>query len=115
MNILLINRWQRLAPKIATSAPAIQPFLLNALITLPRNYRVVTSHTSGSISFPPAPTYPNLMTHLQSVTKWKMMAAHLLKDVGGYKTDQIEKSCHGDVEECRIKMIREYLKGGDIS
>ena len=53
-----INRWQRLAPKIAISAPATQPFLL------PCNYRLVTSRTSGLILFPPAPTYPNLMTHL---------------------------------------------------
>jgi len=52
---------------------------------------------------------------LQSVSRWKALAACLLNDDDGSKTEQIEKSCHYDVEECRITMIREYLKFGDVS
>ena len=55
------------------------------------------------------------MTHFEKVSDWKTLAAFLLNDDDGSKTEQIEKSNHYDVGDCKGAMIREYLKSGNVS
>ena len=43
------------------------------------------------------------------------MAAFLLHDENGSITEEIEKSCNRDVNECRDRVIKQYLKKGDVS
>ena len=43
------------------------------------------------------------------------MAAFLLHDENGSITGEIEKSCNRDVNECRDRVIKQYLKKGDVS
>ena len=46
---------------------------------------------------------------------WKLVAAYLLNDETGSKTKEIENTYRGNVVDCRLEMIRLYLKGGDVS
>ena len=43
-----------------------------------------------------------------------MVAAYLLSDEDGSKVEIIARNNHR-IEDCRIDMIREYLKSGNIS
>lgn len=61
------------------------------------------------------PTYPVLLKWFDKVSKWRTVAAFLLDDNDGSITEEIEKSCNRDVEDCRDRMIKRYLKSGDIS
>ena len=61
------------------------------------------------------PTYPVLIEHLEKVSEWKLVAAHLLNDDDGSKTKEIERTYHGDVADCKAEMIRLFMKSGDIS
>jgi len=61
------------------------------------------------------PTYPVLLKWFEKISNWKLFGAFLLDDNDGSKTEDIEKSCNHDVGECRDKMIKRYLKSGDVS
>ena len=43
------------------------------------------------------------------------MAASLLSDKDGSKVEIIARNNHHIIADCRIAMIREYFKSGDIS
>ena len=43
------------------------------------------------------------------------MAAFLLSDEDGSKVDTIARDNHHIIEDCRISMIHQYLKSGDVS
>ena len=61
------------------------------------------------------PTYTELIEQLEGVVSWKKVAAYLLSDKDGSKVEIIARNNHHKIEDCRIDMIREYLKSGDIS
>jgi len=61
------------------------------------------------------PNYKILAQDFEEVTDWKTLAVFLLDDDNGSKAEQIEKTYCRDVTECRLKMISEYLKSGDVS
>lgn len=43
------------------------------------------------------------------------MATYLLKDDDGSKVEEIERSNHYMVSDCRSAMLAEYFKAGDVS
>ena len=61
------------------------------------------------------PTYTELIEQLEGVVSWKKVAAYLLSDKDGSKVEIIARNNRHMIEDCRIDMIREYLKSGDIS
>jgi len=61
------------------------------------------------------PTYPVLIKKLNKVADWNKLAAFLLDDTDGSKTESIAKSNHYQVPDCCAAMIREYLRSGDVS
>ena len=61
------------------------------------------------------PTYPVLMQHLEPVSEWKPLAGYLLSDEDGSKTHKIELDNGGKVSDCKLAMIRLFLRSGDVS
>ena len=61
------------------------------------------------------PTYTELIEQLDGVVSWKKVGAFLLSDEDGSKVETIEKNNFYKSEDCRIAMIREYFKSGDVS
>ena len=43
------------------------------------------------------------------------MAAFLLSDKDGSKVEIIARNNHHIIEDCRIAMVREYFKSGEVS
>jgi len=63
----------------------------------------------------PAPNFLTLIVYFKRVPDWKKLAVFLLDDDDRCKTHVIEKSNHYDVDDCKVAMIREYLKSGNVS
>jgi len=61
------------------------------------------------------PTYTVLMEHLEPVSEWKPLAGYLLNDEDGSKTHNIEQDNGGKVSDCKLAMIRLFLRSGDVS
>ena len=68
-----------------------------------------------NIFIPAEPTYTELIEQLDGVVSWKKVAAFLLSDEDGSKVETIEKNNFYKIEDCRIAMLREYFKSGDVS
>lgn len=55
------------------------------------------------------------MKYLEKVADWKTLAAYLLQDDDGSKSEAIERENQFMVAECRAAMIREYLQSCNVS
>ena len=64
---------------------------------------------------PTEPTYTELILQFDGIVHWKKVGAFLLSDNDGSKVEIIERNNHYKIEACRIAMVREYFKSGEVS
>ena len=55
-----------------------------------------------------------MIVQLDGVVSWKKVAAFLLSDEDGSIVEIIARNNH-IIEDCRIAMVREYFKSGEVS
>ena len=52
---------------------------------------------------------------MDGIVEWKSVAAILLSDKDGSKTEIIARDNHYKIKECCSDMIRKYLQSGEVS
>jgi len=58
---------------------------------------------------------PGLLEHLKDVVNWDILGVHLLPADDIVEVESINKTCKGDVGECKLALFRKYMEVGDRS
>ena len=58
---------------------------------------------------------PGLLEHLKDVVNWDTFGVHLLPADNSVAVQIINKTCKGDVEQCKLALFQKYMEVGDRS
>ena len=61
------------------------------------------------------PTYTKLLPYIEHVDNWKLFGTHLLPEKYTRVINDIDRTCKGDVDDCRRALLTEYFKNGEVS